>query len=98
VKALKSAGFPIEEKHIDVEKLVFAANGYLARSRSALSMLQIDDMTGEVDPVNVPGTSDEHPNWRRRLSLSLEELANSPGFHALARLYQSERGDGTARD
>jgi 4-alpha-glucanotransferase len=98
VKALKSAGFPIEEKHIDVEKLVFAANGYLARSRSALSMLQIDDMTGEVDPVNVPGTSDEHPNWRRRLSLSLEELANCPGFNALARLYQSERGDGTARD
>jgi len=38
-------------------------------------MVQIDDLTDEADPVNVPATSDEHPNWRRRLSMTLEELA-----------------------
>ena len=37
---------------------------------------QLDDMTGEVDPVNVPGTSQEHPNWRRKNQKTLENLAS----------------------
>jgi 4-alpha-glucanotransferase len=28
-----------------------------------------------TEPVNVPGTSDEYPNWRRKLSMTLEQLA-----------------------
>ncbi len=27
-----------------------------------------------MQPVNVPGTSDEYPNWRRKLSHTLEEM------------------------
>ena len=37
---------------------------------------QLDDMTGEVDPVNVPGTFDEHPNWRRKNQKTLADLAS----------------------
>jgi 4-alpha-glucanotransferase len=25
-------------------------------------------------PVNVPGTTDQYPNWRRKLSMTLEEM------------------------
>jgi 4-alpha-glucanotransferase len=55
-------------------------------------MAQIDDLTDEADPVNVPATSDEHPNWRRRLSMTLEELAARPRFLDIAEIFRAERG------
>ena len=55
-------------------------------------MAQIDDLTDEADPVNVPATSDEHPNWRRRLSMTLDELAARPRFIDIAEYFRAERG------
>jgi 4-alpha-glucanotransferase len=49
-------------------------------------MVQIDDITREETPVNVPTTSTQHPNWRRRLSMSLEQLERDPGFLSLVQL------------
>jgi 4-alpha-glucanotransferase len=63
---------------LDEEAFVDAAHALLARTRSMLTMLQIDDLTSEVAPVNVPTTSDEHPNWRRRQSMSLEQFIENP--------------------
>jgi 4-alpha-glucanotransferase len=42
--------------------------------------------------VNVPATSEEHPNWRRRLSLILEELSAHPRLEALCGIFTGERG------
>ncbi len=33
---------------------------------------------GGTEPQNVPGTSSEYPNWRRKARLSLEEMQESP--------------------
>jgi (1->4)-alpha-D-glucan 1-alpha-D-glucosylmutase len=74
-----------------MEQFATAAHTFLASSASAIAMVQIDDITKESTPVNVPATSTEHPNWRRRLSMSLEEIAIDPGFHALARLLNEAR-------
>lgn len=71
--------------------LAHAAHVYLARSPAALALVQIDDLTGEADQVNVPATSREHPNWRRRLSMTLEELASCPGFHELTGEFRAIR-------
>ena len=38
--------------------------------------------------MNVPATSDEHPNWRRRLSMTLEELAGRPRFNDIAEIFR----------
>jgi len=76
---------------IDAEAFVEAAHALLARTRSILSMLQIDDLTGEIDPVNVPTTADEHPNWRRRISVSLEQLINDPRFDVAAAAMAAQR-------
>jgi 4-alpha-glucanotransferase len=40
-----------------------------------LVALQIEDLLGMTDPVNVPGTSHEYPNWQRKLSADIEDLA-----------------------
>jgi 4-alpha-glucanotransferase len=47
---------------------------YLARSSTALVALQIEDLLGMVDPVNVPGTDREYPNWQRKVTLDLEDI------------------------
>ena len=47
---------------------------YLADTQSALVGVQPEDWLGMTSPVNVPGTIDEYPNWRRKLSVTLENL------------------------
>lgn len=56
-----------------------AALRYLARTQSALMAVQLEDAAGELAQVNMPGVPDDrHPNWRRRLPVTLEVLA-APG-------------------
>jgi len=47
---------------------------YLARSRARLVLVQLEDVAGESEQANLPGTTEAHPNWRRRLSLRIEEI------------------------
>ena len=56
-------------------ELATALHLYLARSSTTLVALQIEDLLGMVDPVNVPGTDNEYPNWQRKLSAELEDMA-----------------------
>jgi 4-alpha-glucanotransferase len=55
--------------------LAHALHLYLARSATTLVALQIEDLLGEILPVNVPGTDREYPNWQRKVSAEIEELA-----------------------
>ena len=41
--------------------------------------------------MNLPGTTDQHPNWRRKQSLSLEDLSTNPRVRALAHILNSAR-------
>jgi (1->4)-alpha-D-glucan 1-alpha-D-glucosylmutase len=58
------------------EAIVLAAHRYLARSPARIVMLRIEDALGEREPVNVPGTNSEYPNWRRKLPVDLETIAS----------------------
>jgi 4-alpha-glucanotransferase len=55
--------------------LAHALHVYLARSVSVLVALQIEDLLGETLPVNVPGTDREYPNWQRKMSAPIEDMA-----------------------
>jgi 4-alpha-glucanotransferase len=55
--------------------LAHALHLYLARSATALVALQLEDLLGEILPVNVPGTDREYPNWQRKVSADLEDMA-----------------------
>ena len=45
-----------------------AACRHVGRSACELVMLPVEDALGLVEQPNLPGTLDEHPNWRRRLA------------------------------
>ena len=67
-----------------------AVHAFLAATRSALVAVQAEDLLGMLDPVNIPGTSAEYANWRRKLSGDVEALlcgaAAQPLLETLRRL------------
>lgn len=55
----------------------YSALSYLAHTRSRILSVSMEDLLGGVDQPNIPGTISEHPNWRRRLPVCLEALAQA---------------------
>jgi (1->4)-alpha-D-glucan 1-alpha-D-glucosylmutase len=74
-------------------QLARATYGFLARTPCRLLMVQPEDVIGQIEQVNVPGTVDQHPNWRRRLALSLEELSGDARMRGLAETLNLGRDD-----
>lgn len=71
---------------------------YLARARSQLLSVAIEDILGVVDQPNIPGTTDEHPNWRRRLPVDLEELAGHDTLRRIAEIMAMENRSSRSSD
>lgn len=55
----------------------------LAASDAALVLINLEDLWGETEPQNVPGTWRELPNWRRRAALDLERIRRDPGIERI---------------
>jgi 4-alpha-glucanotransferase len=60
-----------------------AVVGFLARTKSRLLAISLEDLLGVIDQPNIPGTVNEHPNWRQRLPLALDEIASAIDVPAL---------------
>lgn len=70
-----------------------AIAAFLGATPSMLAVIAIDDVIGEIEQINVPGTTDEHPNWRRRLKVPLEDLPAHGGLRRVAAAFaQAGRG------
>jgi 4-alpha-glucanotransferase len=64
---------------------------YLARSHARLMLVQLEDVISEVEQANLPGTTDGHPNWRRHLSRSIEEIDRGAELSRVAGLIKEAR-------
>ncbi|NBI54308.1 4-alpha-glucanotransferase, partial [Photobacterium alginatilyticum] len=51
----------------------------------ALLSLQLEDWLEMDLPVNIPGTVDEYPNWRRKLSTTLDDIFTRQNIIDLSR-------------
>jgi (1->4)-alpha-D-glucan 1-alpha-D-glucosylmutase len=67
---------------------------YLARTPGELLMVQPEDLLGVREQMNLPGTTNEYPNWRRKLPLDLAALFAIPGA---ARILAAINAEGRAR-
>ncbi|TPQ26848.1 4-alpha-glucanotransferase [Bradyrhizobium guangdongense] len=56
---------------------------FLSRTPSRLLAVSLEDLLGVVDQPNIPGTIDEHPNWRQRLPVALDKIAGTIDLAAL---------------
>ncbi len=64
-----------------------AVAALLAATPSRLVVVSLEDVLGVLDQVNIPGTFDEHPNWRRKLPVSLEEIDTHEGLQRIAQAF-----------
>lgn len=78
-QAFAASGFP------------FDALGFVLSTPCTIAIVNQEDLTGETEQQNLPATTWEHPNWRRKMRISVEELG--PVADLLARkIAASARG------
>ena len=73
------------------EEVVTGLHHLLARTKSVLVALRLADMVGESRSTNIPGTAEEYPNWRVKLQVPIEELAEMGLFQQVAEVQRAER-------
>ena len=87
VSRLNEGGF-IHNEEPSEEELVMGFHAYLAASPALLLAVSLVDAVGEKAPQNLPGTSDQYPNWciplhgRDGEEAHIEDLAASEKVHA----------------
>ena len=79
-KALKSKSDALE-----------SALKFLGRSDAEIVLINIEDLWRETLPQNVPSTSSERPNWRRKLRYSIKEITANPEVRRLLQLVADAR-------
>jgi 4-alpha-glucanotransferase len=72
-------------------ELCTAIYNYLALTPCKLVAVSLDDIIGTVDQQNMPGTTDEHPNWIRKTPVYLEELSSDRSFAAIAGMFRMNK-------
>jgi 4-alpha-glucanotransferase len=63
--------------------------GYLASTPCMLLLLNQEDLTKELEQQNLPGTTWQYPNWKRKMRFPLEELESSPRAGDFARMFRA---------
>ena len=60
---------------------------FLGQTPSKFVAIALDDILGDIEQLNVPGTTTEHPNWRRKIPVPLEQLPGHPQFARVAEAF-----------
>jgi len=51
---------------------------HLAASRARVLLVNLEDLWLETEPQNIPGTTNEYPNWRRKSRRDIEVFTRLP--------------------
>jgi 4-alpha-glucanotransferase len=96
-RALSQNADNFRDANPEAEQTIDASIRYLGHTRAPLVLLPMEDALGLSEQFNLPGTTDTHPNWRRRLpgdsARLMDDVAVSRRVELLsqARLQASER-------
>ena len=81
---------PINGSDLSVA-LALAIQQFLAMTNSAIQLVPMEDALMLTEQVNIPGTIDEHPNWKRKLPCSLDEFWDNKIVQQLVETMASQR-------
>ena len=62
--------------------------GFLSSTPSKLMVLNQEDLLKETEQQNLPGTTSEYPNWRRKMRCTVEELWTSAEVGAFTTMFR----------
>jgi 4-alpha-glucanotransferase len=84
-------GFPRDARQLPelTGELHNAIVGFLAATPSKLMVLNQEDLLKESEQQNLPGSTAEYPNWRRKMKCTVDELWGSPDIQAFTRMFRS---------
>lgn len=68
----------LREAESDERSVLRACLAFLSATRARVVQVGLEDLWSETRPQNVPGTSEEHPNWRRKTRHTLEAFCQMP--------------------
>jgi 4-alpha-glucanotransferase len=68
------------------EQVKWGVISHMAQTPCRLILLSLEDIFSWLDQQNLPGTKDEYPNWRLKLPMLLEEIANAPEMEQAAQI------------
>ena len=98
LQALKSEGLLPEGLSEDpasapamTPALCRAIHLYLAKSRSAVVLANLEDGLEELAQTNLPGTVEQHPNWSRKYALSIDGFLSDTRLRDLGAALRSAR-------
>ncbi len=63
--------------------------GFLARVPSLILLLNQEDLTKETAQQNLPGSTEQYPNWQRKMRFAIEQL-NSEDAAPYARMFKHQ--------
>lgn len=72
-----------------VGELHNAIVGFLASTPSKLMVLNQEDLLKQAEQQNLPGSTEEYPNWRRKMKCTVEELWTSEEVQNFALMFRS---------
>jgi 4-alpha-glucanotransferase len=75
----------------DPEAVTYAACAHLGKAACGLALLPIEDALSLPEQPNLPGTVDQHPNWRRRLPGDAAEIFGREDVQARLRVLAAGR-------
>jgi 4-alpha-glucanotransferase len=88
-KAIHALGAALQASQVKPTDFSLVAK-YLAATPSRLLMVTLEDVLVVKDQPNLPGTVDQHPNWRRRMPVFLEEMQSSSTLSAVAEVMAAQ--------
>ena len=82
--------FPRDQAQVPelVGELHNAIVGFLASTPSKLMVLNQEDLLKQAEQQNLPGSTAEYPNWRRKMKCTVEELWTSGEIQDFARMFR----------
>jgi 4-alpha-glucanotransferase len=72
-------------------ELSIAVQKYMAKAPSHIQLIPLEDGLEIIEQVNIPGTIDEHPNWRQKLPVTMNEFWEESSVVSIAQAMQQAR-------
>ena len=88
----------VDEVRNETDHMIDASVRYLGHTRAPLVLLPLEDALGLQEQANLPGTTDTHPNWRRRLPGEAASLLDNAGAARRLELLAVARNQAHERD
>ncbi|MBI4687820.1 MAG: 4-alpha-glucanotransferase [Nitrospirae bacterium] len=76
---LDPSALSIEPSEMTPE-ICLAVYKYLSMTPCKMLQVNLDDILGAINQQNMPGTVDEHPNWRQKTQIAIEEMITDKRF------------------